>query len=222
MQLAPSIGGAVARAAAHAEVRGPKAGLTLLDQVDSQAVTGLWQRIFGFGEPAEYEAFKKRVLAANNKGLFTPINHTDTVHIPGSNGGALFGGTAAEPNTGAVYVITQDNPGMLRLLTTAEMAARMLSHDSLATARSLDERLASLTQSNFGIGALNSAGFAGYHGSVLTGPLSFTEGALPSRTTLKSSNTPRVVSSPTYTARAPSGVARNSRMVWPYSVRVTI
>ena len=75
-------------------------------------------------DPAEYEAFKKRVLAANNKGLFTPINHTDTVHIPGSNGAALFGGTAAEPNTGAVYVITQDNPGMLRLLTTAEMKAR--------------------------------------------------------------------------------------------------
>jgi len=75
-------------------------------------------------EPAEYERFKQRVLAANNKGLFTPINHTDTVHIPGSNGGALFGGTAAEPDTGAVYVITQDNPGMLRLLTSAEMAAR--------------------------------------------------------------------------------------------------
>jgi quinoprotein glucose dehydrogenase len=67
-------------------------------------------------EPAEYERFKQRVLAANNKGLFTPINFTDTVHIPGSNGGALFGGTAAEPATGAVYVITQDNPGMLRLV----------------------------------------------------------------------------------------------------------
>jgi predicted RNA polymerase sigma factor len=38
MQLAPSIGGAVGRAAAHAEVRGPEAGLTLLDQIDSQAV----------------------------------------------------------------------------------------------------------------------------------------------------------------------------------------
>ena len=38
MQLAPSIGGAVGRAAAHAEVRGPQAGLTLLDQIDSQAV----------------------------------------------------------------------------------------------------------------------------------------------------------------------------------------
>ena len=68
-------------------------------------------------EPAEYERFKQRVLAANNNGLFTPINFTDTVHIPGSNGGALFGGTAAEPTTGAVYVITQDNPGMLRLVT---------------------------------------------------------------------------------------------------------
>ena len=74
-------------------------------------------------EPAEYERFKQRVLAANNKGLFTPINHTDTVHIPGSNGAALYGGTAAEPNTGAVYVITQDNPGMLRLLRPGETAA---------------------------------------------------------------------------------------------------
>ena len=38
MQLAPSIGGAVARAAAHAEVRGPEAGLALLGQLDRQAV----------------------------------------------------------------------------------------------------------------------------------------------------------------------------------------
>ncbi len=74
-------------------------------------------------DPAEYERFKQRVLAANNKGLFTPINFTDTVHIPGSNGGALFGGTAAEPDTGAVYVITQDNPGMLRLVPPSETGA---------------------------------------------------------------------------------------------------
>jgi len=38
IQLAPSIGGAVARAAAYAEVRGPAAGLALLDQIDPQAV----------------------------------------------------------------------------------------------------------------------------------------------------------------------------------------
>ena len=70
--------------------------------------------------PAEYEALKQRVLGATNKGLFTPIGFTDTVHIPGANGGALFGGTAAEPRTGAVYVITQDNPGILRLLRPGE------------------------------------------------------------------------------------------------------
>ena len=39
MLLAPSIGGAIARAAAHANVRGPEAGLALLDQIDVQAVT---------------------------------------------------------------------------------------------------------------------------------------------------------------------------------------
>lgn len=38
MQVAPSIGGAVARAAAYAEVRGPEAGLAFLDQIDPQAV----------------------------------------------------------------------------------------------------------------------------------------------------------------------------------------
>ncbi len=38
MQLAPSIGAAVARAAAHAEVSGPEAGLALLDRIDPQAV----------------------------------------------------------------------------------------------------------------------------------------------------------------------------------------
>jgi len=38
MQVAPSIGGAVARAAAYAEVQGPEAGLALLDQIDPQAV----------------------------------------------------------------------------------------------------------------------------------------------------------------------------------------
>jgi quinoprotein glucose dehydrogenase len=74
--------------------------------------------------PAEYEALKKRVAAANNKGLFTPIGFTDTVHIPGANGGALFGGTAAEPRSGAVYVITQNNPGILRLLRPGETPPR--------------------------------------------------------------------------------------------------
>jgi RNA polymerase sigma-70 factor (ECF subfamily) len=39
MRLAPSVGAAVARAAAHAEVHGPQAGITLLDQIESQALS---------------------------------------------------------------------------------------------------------------------------------------------------------------------------------------
>jgi predicted RNA polymerase sigma factor len=37
-RLAPSIGAAVARAAAHAEVHGAQAGLALLDQIDAHSV----------------------------------------------------------------------------------------------------------------------------------------------------------------------------------------
>ncbi len=73
---------------------------------------------------ADAEAFKQRLLAARNEGIFTPISFRDTVHVPTSNGGALFGGTAAEPTTGAVYVVTHDNPGILHLLRPGENAAR--------------------------------------------------------------------------------------------------
>jgi len=74
--------------------------------------------------PAETEAFKKRLMAAVNKGVFTPISYSDTVHIPTSNGGTLFGGTAAEPRNGAVYIIAHDNPGILRLIPPGENAGR--------------------------------------------------------------------------------------------------
>lgn len=70
--------------------------------------------------PEERAAFRERVRGARNFGLFTPIDFVDTIHIPGSNGGALFGTTAAEPDSGIVYVIGQDNPGILRLLRPEE------------------------------------------------------------------------------------------------------
>ena len=74
--------------------------------------------------PEEAEAFKKRLAAATNKGVFTPINFSDTVHVPTSNGGTLFGGTAAEPRTGAVYIIAHDNPGIMRLVHPGENTGR--------------------------------------------------------------------------------------------------
>ena len=65
-----------------------------------------------------------RLKAAKNLGLFTPINYSDTVHVPTSNGGVLFGGMASEPTTGAVYVVAHDNPGILRLMRPGERAGR--------------------------------------------------------------------------------------------------
>jgi quinoprotein glucose dehydrogenase len=75
--------------------------------------------------PADEAArFRTRLAAAKNLGLFTPINYSDTVHVPTSNGGVLFGGLASEPTTGAVYVVTHDNPGILRLVRPGEAAGR--------------------------------------------------------------------------------------------------
>ena len=45
------------------------------------------------------ERFKERLARTRNQGLFTPNQFDDTLHIPGSNGGALFGYTASEPRT---------------------------------------------------------------------------------------------------------------------------
>src|SRR5207247_3450703 len=70
--------------------------------------------------PEETETFKKRLTAADNKGIFTPISLNDTVHVPTSNGGTLFGGTTSEPRTGAVYVVARDNPGILHLISPSD------------------------------------------------------------------------------------------------------
>lgn len=72
----------------------------------------------------EASRFTTRLRAAKNLGLFNPINYSDTVHVPTSNGGVLFGGMASEPATGAVYVVTHDNPGILRLLRPGETFGR--------------------------------------------------------------------------------------------------
>jgi quinoprotein glucose dehydrogenase len=71
-------------------------------------------------DPVEAEAFRQRLLAADNKGIFTPISLKDTVHVPTSNGGALFGGAAVVPTTGEFFVIGHENPGILRLLRPGE------------------------------------------------------------------------------------------------------
>jgi quinoprotein glucose dehydrogenase len=64
--------------------------------------------------------FMERFESAVNLGLYTPISEKWTVHIPGSNGGALFGTTSVEPSSGMVYVVGQNNPALIRLYKPGE------------------------------------------------------------------------------------------------------
>ena len=72
---------------------------------------------------AEKEAFIKRLLAADNQGIFTPISLKDTVHVPTSNGGVLAGGTTSNPR-GDMYIVAHNNPGILHLVDPAAAPAR--------------------------------------------------------------------------------------------------
>jgi quinoprotein glucose dehydrogenase len=68
-----------------------------------------------FLEPAEREQLTSEMLSAHNEGLFTPPGLGNTVEMPGNNGGANWGGTAANPGTGDLYVVSKDLPAMLKL-----------------------------------------------------------------------------------------------------------
>jgi quinoprotein glucose dehydrogenase len=60
--------------------------------------------------------FKERLLATRNEGLFTPGGFTETVEMPGNNGGSIFFTTAADPANGLVYVIAKHVPSLIKLV----------------------------------------------------------------------------------------------------------
>jgi glucose dehydrogenase len=70
--------------------------------------------------PEEREEFRARVAKARNEGPFTPIGFTDTIHMPGNQGGANWGSTASNPSDGSVYVIGFNVPTIIRLLRAGE------------------------------------------------------------------------------------------------------
>jgi quinoprotein glucose dehydrogenase len=69
---------------------------------------------------AERVEFRRRVAAARNEGPFTPIGFDEVVHMPGNQGGANWGSTAAHPTDGTVYVIGFNVPTLIRLLKPGE------------------------------------------------------------------------------------------------------
>ena len=69
--------------------------------------------------PEERETWKTRIANARNDGLFTPPALKDTVSIPGAQGGANWGCTAADPAKGIVYVLSINVPSIYKLSTEA-------------------------------------------------------------------------------------------------------
>ncbi len=68
-----------------------------------------------FLEPEEREQLIKEMAGARNQGLFTPPGVTDSVEMPGNNGGANFQGAAIDPARGTLFVVSKDLPSMLKL-----------------------------------------------------------------------------------------------------------
>ena len=66
-------------------------------------------------DPADRAEWEETIRTARNEGLFTPPGLRNTVQIPGNNGGGNWGGDAADPQNGFVYVMSKDAPTMLKL-----------------------------------------------------------------------------------------------------------
>ncbi len=69
-------------------------------------------------DEAEKARLREILLNARNEGLFTPQTLTrDQISIPGELGGSNWGGAAADPTMGMLYVRTADQPAIHRLRT---------------------------------------------------------------------------------------------------------
>ena len=64
--------------------------------------------------PEQYEAMKQRVAKARNEGPFTPPGLTDTISMPGNQGGANWMTTAANPEKGLVFVVGVNQVAILQ------------------------------------------------------------------------------------------------------------
>jgi len=71
--------------------------------------------------PEERERFRERVKSARYEGPFTPIGFDEVLHMPGNQGGANWGSTAAHPTDGTVYVIGFNVPTLIRLFKPGEV-----------------------------------------------------------------------------------------------------
>jgi quinoprotein glucose dehydrogenase len=77
-------------------------------------------------DAAEREALRQRLSKARNEGVFTPPTSTrEFIVVPGQHGGANFGATAGDPETGMVYVRAIDAPTIHQLRPWDASAVRV-------------------------------------------------------------------------------------------------
>jgi quinoprotein glucose dehydrogenase len=76
----------------------------------------------GFMNDEEKVWWKERLSKART-GFYTPPSLIDTIQLPSVNGGALFFGTAAEPASGSVFVVSRDMPSITKLVPAGESTA---------------------------------------------------------------------------------------------------
>jgi len=77
-------------------------------------------------DPEEKTRLLHMLRSSRNEGVFTPLTTTrDQISMPGELGGTNWGGTAADPDTGMLYVRTIDGPGIHRLRTTERSQIRL-------------------------------------------------------------------------------------------------
>ena len=63
-------------------------------------------------DAAERERIRKLILESRNEGVFTPMTlGRNQISIPGELGGSNWGGSAADPTTGMMYVRAANQPG---------------------------------------------------------------------------------------------------------------
>jgi quinoprotein glucose dehydrogenase len=74
------------------------------------------EEINPYVDDEERARIRELVLSSRNEGLFTPQSRTkDVIETPGQLGGNNWGGTAADPQTGMMYVRTIDGPSSAKL-----------------------------------------------------------------------------------------------------------
>ncbi len=67
--------------------------------------------------PAAHDAVLAQLRSLDSKGTYTPESLRGTVLMPGTDGGAEWGGAAYDPATGLLYVNSNEQPWIIRMVT---------------------------------------------------------------------------------------------------------